>query len=81
MSEYPVYGPDQSHEVASRKFSFFEGSKSYLEGHTLFMTSRMSGVSYRSTGVGWGASYANYLRTTLLGPSGTRSSKVMKIST
>ena len=57
---------NRSHAVASRKFSFFEGFKltiqdimvfvkSYLEGHTLFMTSRMSGVSYRSAGVDWGS--------------------------
>jgi len=51
--------------VASRKFSFFENSKltiqdimvfvkSYLEGHTLFMTSKLSGVTYKSSAVDWG---------------------------
>ena len=53
---------NKTHEVASRKFSFFENSKltiqdimvfvkSYLEGHTLFMTSKLSGVNYKSTAV------------------------------
>ena len=57
---------NKTHEVASRKFSFFEGSKltiqdimvfvkSYLKGHTLFMASKMSGVSYRSTAGDWGS--------------------------
>ena len=57
---------NRTHEVASRKFSFFENLKptiqdimdfvkSYMEGHTLFMTSKLSGVNYKSTAVNWGS--------------------------
>jgi hypothetical protein len=57
---------NRNHEVAPRKYSFFESSKltiqdmmmfvkTYLEGHSLYQCSRLSGVHYKSTAIDLGS--------------------------